>query len=90
MVTRMVDTYVRRSSPGTPDDAFAALSEPAREVFRLAAVGRTNREIARTLHLSEQTVHNHRANVMAKLGVHDRIELLRYALSRGLVRATEL
>jgi len=90
MVTQMVDTYVRRSTPGAPDDAFDALSEPAREVFRLVAVGHTNREIARTLHLSEQTVHNHRANVMAKLGVHDRVELLRYALRRGLVQGTEL
>jgi len=90
MVTQMVNTYVRRSTPGVPDDAFDALSEPAREVFRLAAVGHTNREIARTMHLPEQTVHNHRANVMAKLGVHDRMELLRYALRRGLVRGTEL
>jgi two-component system response regulator NreC len=90
MVTRMVDTYVRRSMPGAPDDAFDALSEPAREVIRLAAVGHTNREIARTLRLSEQAVHNHRAAVMAKLGLHDRVELLRYALRRGLVRGSEL
>ena len=90
MVTRMVDTYVRRTTPGAPDDAFDALSEPAREVFRLAAAGHTNREIARTLQLSEQAVHNHRATVMAKLGVHDRVELLRYALRRGLVQGTEL
>jgi len=90
MMTRMVDTHVRRSTPGAADDAFGALSAPAREVLRLAAVGRTNREIARTLQLSEQAVHNHRAAVMAKLGVHDRVELLRYALRRGLVQGSEL
>lgn len=90
MVTQIVNTHVRRSMPGAPDDAFDALSEPAREVFRLAAVGHTTREIALTLRLSEQAVHNHRANVMAKLGVHDRVELLRYALRRGLVQGTEL
>jgi DNA-binding NarL/FixJ family response regulator len=90
MVTQMVNAHVRRSAPRAPGDAFEALSEPAREVFRLAAVGHTNREIARTLQLSEQAVHNHRATVMAKLGVHDRVELLRYALRRGLVQGTEL
>ena len=90
IVTRLVNTYVLRSTPDVPDDAFDALSERAREVFRLAAVGHTNREIARTLHLSEQTVHNHRATVMEKLGFHDRVELLRYALRRGLIQGTEL
>ena len=90
IVTRMVNTYVLGSTPGVPDDPFDALSERAREVFHLAAVGHTNREIARTLHLSEQTVHNHRANVMEKLGFHDRVELLRYALRRGLIQGTEL
>jgi DNA-binding NarL/FixJ family response regulator len=90
IVTRMVNTYVLRSTPEAPDDAFDTLSERAREVFRLAAVGHTNREIARTLHLSEQTIHNHRAKVMEKLGFHDRVELLRYALRRGLIQGTEL
>jgi two-component system response regulator NreC len=90
IVTRMVNTYVLRSTPESSDDAFDTLSERAREVFRLAAIGHTNREIARTLHLSEQTIHNHRANVMEKLGFHDRVELLRYALRRGLIQATEL
>jgi two-component system response regulator NreC len=89
-VTRMVNTYVLRSTPEASDDAFDTLSERAREVMLLAAIGHTNREIARALHLSEQTIHNHRANVMEKLGFHDRLELLRYALRRGLVQATEL
>jgi two-component system response regulator NreC len=89
-VTRMVNTYVLRSTPEASDDAYESLSERAREVMLLAAVGHTNREIARTLHLSEQTIHNHRANVMEKLGFHDRMELLRYALRRGLVQSTEL
>ena len=89
-VTRMVNTYVLRSTPEASDDAYESLSERAREVMLLAAVGHTNREIARTLHVSEQTIHNHRANVMEKLGFHDRMELLRYALRRGLVQSTEL
>ena len=59
-------------------------------MFRLAAIGHTNREIARALHLSEQTVHNHRATIMEKLGFHDRVDLLKYALRRGVIQAAEL
>jgi len=90
VVTRIVNTCVPGGTPEAPVDAFETLSERAREVFRLAAVGHTNREIARTLHLSEQTIQNQRAQVMATLGFHDRVELLRYALRRGIIRATEL
>jgi two-component system response regulator NreC len=90
IVTRMVDTFVRRSPEVAEEDAYDTLSERAREVLRLAAYGHTNREIARTLHISEQTVHNHRATIMERLGFHDRVELLRYALRRGVIQATEL
>jgi DNA-binding NarL/FixJ family response regulator len=37
------------------------------------------------LNISEHTVHNHRARLMEKLGVHDRIELLKYAIRRGII-----
>jgi DNA-binding NarL/FixJ family response regulator len=47
-------------------------------------------EIARILHLSEQTVHNYRATVMEKLGFHDRVELLKYAIRRGVVDPADL
>jgi DNA-binding NarL/FixJ family response regulator len=90
IVTRMVNTYVLHGPAAAPDDPYETLSERSREVLRLAAYGHTNREIARTLHLSEQTVHSHRASIMEKLGFHDRVELLRYALRRGVIQATEL
>ena len=41
--------------------------------------------IAAILHLSEKTVENHRANAMRKLGMRDRVELVRYAIRRGLI-----
>ena len=46
--------------------------------------------LARTLHVSGQTVHNHRAAIMQKLGFHDRVNLLKYALRRGVIQAGEL
>lgn len=88
------DEPVADPVPGVPeaarDDAFDTLSERAREVFRLAAVGHSSLEIARQLGVSEETVHHHRALIMQRLGLHRRVELLRYALRHGIVRATEL
>jgi len=90
IVTRMIDTYVLRSQEAAAEDVYDTLSEQDREVLRLAAVGHTNREIARALHVSEQTIHNHRATVMEKLGFHDRLELLRYAIRRGVIEVADL
>lgn len=90
IVTSIVNRYVLRSGPAPADEAYEGLSERAREVFRLAATGHSNREIARVLHISEQTVHNHRAAIMERLGLHDRVELVKYALRRGLIQVAEL
>jgi DNA-binding NarL/FixJ family response regulator len=90
IVTRMVDTYVRKSSDASLDDPYEGLSERERQILLLAAMGHTNRDIARSLHLSEQTVHYNRANVMEKLGLHDRVELLRYTVRRGLLNPSTL
>lgn len=90
IVTRMVNTYVLRSPAGGLEDPYDALSEREREVLLLAASGHTNREIARTLHLSAATVHNYRATIMEKLGFHDRVELLKYAIRRGVINVADL
>lgn len=90
IVTRMVDTYVRRSPDASLDDSYRSLTERERQVLLLAALGHTNREIARSLRLSQQTVHYNRANVMEKLGLHDRVELLRYTIRRGLLDPSTL
>ena len=55
------------------------------EIVKLVAEAHTTREIAELLHLSEKTVENHRANAMRKLGMRDRVELVRYAIRRGLI-----
>lgn len=89
IVTRMVNTYLHGPS-GSLDDPYEQLSEREREVLLLAATGHTNREMARMFHLSEQTVHNYRAGVMEKLGLHDRVELLKYAIRRGAISVADL
>jgi len=56
------------------------------EILRLVVQGLTNQEIARRLFISIKTVQAHRANLMKKLGVHDRVELVKYALKKGLLQ----
>jgi DNA-binding NarL/FixJ family response regulator len=60
------------------------LSPREQEVLKLISEAHTNREIAEILMLSEKTVESHRANLLRKLGMRDRVELVRYAIRRGL------
>jgi DNA-binding NarL/FixJ family response regulator len=55
------------------------------DVVKLIAEAHTNKQIAEALHVSEKTVESHRANVLSKLGMRDRVEIVRYAIRRGLV-----
>jgi DNA-binding NarL/FixJ family response regulator len=73
------DFIDRGEQPG--DD----LTPREQEVVKLIAEAHTNREIAEILHLSEKTVESHRGRVLQKLGMRDRVELVRYAIRRGLV-----
>lgn len=54
-------------------------------VLRLLAQGYTNRQVAEALHLSVRTVESHRSNLTSKLGLHSRLELIRYAQEHGLL-----
>jgi DNA-binding NarL/FixJ family response regulator len=68
-----------RSEPESP------LTPREREVVKLIAEAFTNKQIAETLRLSEKTVESHRSNLLTKLGMRDRVELVRYAIKSGLV-----
>jgi two-component system response regulator NreC len=61
------------------------LSDREREILRLLALGHTNQEIARQLYISVRTAESHRAHIMQKLRLSTRAELVRYALSHGLL-----
>jgi DNA-binding NarL/FixJ family response regulator len=63
------------------------LSPREQEVLKLIAEAFTNKQIAETLHVAEKTVESHRANLLRKLGMRDRVELVRYAIRRGLTEA---
>jgi two-component system response regulator NreC len=83
-VSRRVAALLRAMRTSTKHDHLTAREV---EVLRLVALGHTSAEIAAKLHLSVRTVETHRARIHRKLGVSTRVELVRYALRRGLFGA---
>lgn len=87
-VTRHVVSSLRESAPAVParDEALAALfTDKELEVIELLARGLSNREMAQTLHVAESTVKARLVKIAAKLGVHDRVQILVIAVVHGLV-----
>jgi two-component system response regulator NreC len=66
-------------------EPYDRLTEREREVFRLIADGHTSREIADMLFISLKTIHNHRAKIMEKLNIHNKSELIKFAILKGLI-----
>ncbi len=86
-VTRvLVESLITRRANPRSLDPFQTLTEREREVFQLAAEGNTNRQIADKLGVSVKTIKAHRANMMAKLDIHDRGELVKLAIQRGIIQ----
>jgi DNA-binding NarL/FixJ family response regulator len=83
-VTALVRDYLERAREGdeSPEDP---LTPRELEVVKLIAEGHTSEEIAQMLVISKKTVDRHRANILEKLGMRNRVELTRYAIRRGLV-----
>jgi DNA-binding NarL/FixJ family response regulator len=61
------------------------LTPREQEIIKLIAEGNTSDKIAETLVISKKTVERHRANILEKLGLRNRVDLTRYAIKRGLV-----
>jgi DNA-binding NarL/FixJ family response regulator len=66
-------------------DGYDRLTDREREVLILVAEGYTNPQIAEMLHVSPKTVDGHRTSLMSKLDLHDRTEVVKYALRRQLI-----
>ena len=81
-VAALIREYLDREPDGGRDNP---LSPRESEVVKLIAEGLTSREIGAVLSISDKTVERHRANVLEKLGLKDRVALTRYAIRRGLV-----
>ena len=83
-MTPLIEDFLHRARQDLPvrEDP---LTPREQEVVKLVAEGYTNKQIAATLVISEKTAERHRANILDKLGMRDRVELTRYAIRHGLV-----
>ncbi len=83
-MTSLIGDYLRQARDHEPvrEDP---LTPREREVVKLIAESYSTQQIADALVISDKTVERHRANILEKLGMHDRVELTRYAIRRGLV-----
>ncbi|MFC7216959.1 response regulator [Streptomyces polyrhachis] len=84
VVTTLIRDYLDRAREGGPLPA-RAITDREEEVLKLVAEGHTSKEIAQLLVISAKTVERHRANLLQKLGLKDRLELTRYAIRAGLI-----
>jgi DNA-binding NarL/FixJ family response regulator len=84
-VTALIRDHLER--PSGAEQPRELLTPRELEVLKLIAEAHTSKEIARILVISIKTVERHRANILEKLGMRDRVELTRYAIRRGLVEA---
>lgn len=82
----LVRDYLQRAEEqGSAGQSFDVLTDREREVVTCIAQGQSNQEVADHLNISVKTVSRHRENIMAKLNLHSRVELVRYAIEKGLI-----
>jgi DNA-binding NarL/FixJ family response regulator len=67
-------------------DPYETLTDREKQVLKLVAEGKSNKEVAEVLGISVKTAMTHREHVMEKLGLHNRTELVRFAIKRGVIR----
>jgi two-component system response regulator NreC len=81
----LVRDYLQRVDSGNQPVVYDELTPREREVLTLIAEGLSNAEIAEKLVISVKTVGRHRENLMRKLNLHNRVELVKYAIDKGLI-----
>jgi DNA-binding NarL/FixJ family response regulator len=81
----VLNEYVRQGDSKKEVDSIELLTDRERQVLRLIAEGKTNKEIAKCLSISKSTVNIHRTNVMHKLDIHDTVGLVLYSIEKGII-----
>ena len=82
---KLLDDYLHRVQAGEESESYSLLTEREREILGLTAEGSSAREIGEKLALSPRTVERHRANLMEKLDLHNRSEVVQYAIRKGII-----
>ncbi len=83
----LVEDYQRGAGLKRTHDPYERLTNREREILKLLAEGHTAQEIAEMLVISRKTVEGHKTNLMAKLDIHNRVDLVRYAMHKGIISA---
>ena len=87
LTERALDAYAKRAEEARqPLDRYDLLTSREREVLQLAAQGLGNSEVGDRLSISPRTAETHRANMLRKLGLQTQTDLVRFAVSRGLIQ----
>lgn len=86
LARRLLDDYLARLKAGDEQDSYIKLTPREREVLKLIGDGYTSREIGEMLFISQNTVERHRTNLMDKLGMHNKSQLIKFAIRKGLVK----
>lgn len=89
LATRLVQNYLGEMAAGTQPEISTTLTPREQEVLVLIAEGLSTAEIAEKLVISAKTVDRHRENIMGKLNLHSRVDLVKYALRNGLIELDE-
>lgn len=83
---KVVLGYLKASPPSSHSSSrYDLLTEREQQVFRLIAQGNSSKDIADCLSISLKTVEKHRAHIMQKLGLHDRVDIVKYAIKIGII-----
>lgn len=85
----LVREYLQNGKPSASQRVYNGLTPRQREVLTLIAEGLSNQDIADRLDISIRTVERHRENIMRRLNLHSRVELVKYALRKGLIALEE-
>jgi DNA-binding NarL/FixJ family response regulator len=85
MAVKLIDEFKQMSKPDKAQSTALKLTERELEVLRLVARGLNNREVAKELFISENTVKNHVRNILEKLQLHSRMEAVMYAMKEKLL-----
>ncbi len=85
LTRKLLDEYLRRNKDTAAKESYGNLTDREREVLRLIAEGQTAKKIGELLQISVHTVERHRQKLMAKLDLHNRAALIKYAIREGLI-----
>jgi DNA-binding NarL/FixJ family response regulator len=86
MAKGLLNDYLKRAEAGQEKASYDGLTERERQILKMIADGCTNQQIADLLCLSVKTVQAHRGHLMEKLNMHDRTELVKYAIRKGIIK----